>query len=91
MAAWGIALHTGASRPLFGFRFVNPVDSPGDLSAGLTYSFDFDNDGVFETIGSNSSATRTFAAAGTFTIRGSVTDISGASTMYTLTVSVSPF
>jgi len=73
------------------FRFSSPVDVQADVAAGFTYSFDLDNDGVFEVIGSNPKSTRTFALPGTFTVRGSITDQDGGRTEYTLTVNVTPF
>jgi hypothetical protein len=70
------------------FRFIHPVGAPSNPAAGLTYGFDFDNNNVYETIGPSASATWTFANAGTYTIRSSVTDIVGATTVYTLTLTV---
>jgi hypothetical protein len=62
--------------------FVGATDpSAADAAAGFTYSFDFDNDGVFEIVGSTD-ATATvpgalLADAGTRTVRGVVTDKDG--------------
>src|SRR5437868_14260859 len=44
--------------------------SPADL-AHLTYSFDFDGDGVFETSGASPSAAHVFAQDGTFVVHRS--------------------
>jgi hypothetical protein len=72
------------------FRFVNLKDVAGDLT-GLTFSFDFDNDGVFEESGPNPRATRGYAQAGTFPVRAMITDKDGGSTVYTTNVTVTPF
>ena len=73
------------------FKFSDPKDAPTDQATGFTYGFDFDNDGVFEVMGTNPKATRTFAVAGTYIVRGSITDQDGGTTIYTLTVNVTPF
>jgi PKD repeat protein len=71
------------------FSFSGGSDaSAADMAAGLTYSFDFDGDGVFEVSGSSPSATRTFARHGVYTVTGRVTDKDGGYTDYTTTVSV---
>jgi PKD repeat protein len=72
------------------FSFANPSSpSPADTAAGFTYSYDFNNDGTFEVANSASpSASTTFATAGTYTVRGRISDQDGASTDYTTTVTV---
>jgi hypothetical protein len=72
-------------------RFVNPKDTPADTTAGFTYGFDLDNDGVFEQQGPSPTASVTFGRFGTYTIRGMIVDKDGASTVYTATVTVSLF
>jgi len=74
--------------------FSNQLDtSPADVAAGFIYSYDFDNDGVFDVIGSKS-ATATLppvlTAIGpmTRTVRARIADQNGAFTDYTTTVDV---
>ncbi len=67
--------------------------SSADVSAGLIYSFDFNNDGDFDDLGdvaniSSSSASHTYDAPGAYTVRGRVADKDGGFTDYTTTVSV---
>ena len=74
-------------------RLSNPVDVAADLP-GLRYSFDFDNNGSFTDAGdvslsTSAAASHVFAAAGTYTVRGRVTDKDGGQTDYTTTVLVS--
>jgi hypothetical protein len=68
--------------------------SPADLAAGFTYSYDFNNDGVFEIQGSAaSSATIPLAYLGTtgsHTVHGRVSDKDGGFADYTATVTVQP-
>ncbi|HVK08828.1 MAG TPA: M57 family metalloprotease [Gemmataceae bacterium] len=69
--------------------FSGAVDSPADLAAGLRYSFDLDNDGVYEIVDSTSpTAARVFAQSGTHTVRGRVTDRDGVSREYETTVAI---
>jgi ELWxxDGT repeat protein len=75
------------------FAFTGATDaSAADRAAGYRYSFDLNGDGDFsdagEAIGTISSFTRTFAAAGTYTRRGRVYDKDGAFREYTATVSI---
>jgi PKD repeat protein len=72
------------------FSFASPSDpSSADTAAGFTYSYDFNNDGTFEVANSSSaSASTTFANAGTYTVRGRITDKDGGFTDYTTTVNV---
>ncbi|HKB01842.1 MAG TPA: hypothetical protein VKD90_06460 [Gemmataceae bacterium] len=72
-------------------QFVGVKDTTADTTAGFTYGFDLDNDGVFEQQGTSPKATVTFARFGTYTVRGQVTDKDGGSTTYTTTVNVSLF
>jgi hypothetical protein len=70
------------------FNLAGAADpSPADL-AHLTYSFDFDGDGVFEQSGSSPSAAHVFAQDGTFVVHGRVTDPDGMSTDYSTTITV---
>ena len=62
--------------------FINPDDpSPADRTAGFTYSYDFDNDDVFEIEGINDATVVVPVAflnvAGTRTVRGVITDKDG--------------
>src|SRR5262249_49556369 len=62
-----------------------------DVAAGLKYSFDFDNNGTFEITNSASpTASFTYAAAGTYTARGRISDKDGGFTDYTTTATVTP-
>jgi hypothetical protein len=70
------------------FRFSNATDAPADATAGFTYGFDFDNDGVFEVQRRTPQAATVFPARGLYTVRGIIMDQDGAFTIYTLTVNV---
>ena len=62
--------------------------SATDAAAGFTYSFDMDNDGVYETVGSSPSAAHLFQNDGTYTVRARVTDKDGGYTDHTTQVVV---
>jgi Ca2+-binding RTX toxin-like protein len=67
--------------------------SPADLSAGLTYSVDFDGDGSFEVSGSSPTAAiplSLLGQSGTLTVNGRVTDKDGGFTDYSRSVTVQP-
>ncbi|MGF1580087.1 MAG: Ig-like domain-containing protein [Gemmataceae bacterium] len=70
--------------------FQNSTDpSSIDFAAGLKYSYDLDNDGVFEVSNStNESITTTFDTEGSFTVRGKVSDKDGGSREYTTVIDV---
>jgi PKD repeat protein len=69
--------------------FVGQDDpSNADTVAGFTYSYDFDNNGVFEVSGRSSSATHVFGDNGVYLVRGRVTDKDGGYTDYTTDVEV---
>src|SRR5205085_3425009 len=70
--------------------FLNPTDpSPGDVAAGLLYSFDFDNDGTFEVSNSATpSASFVYPAPGTYTVLGRVADKDGGFTDLTRVVTI---
>jgi PKD repeat protein len=70
--------------------FSNQYDpSPADMAAGFKYSYDFNNDGVWDVVDSTSaSATTSFATAGTYTVKGRIKDKDGGYTDYTTTVQV---
>jgi hypothetical protein len=70
------------------FRFTAPVDSASDVSAGFTYAYDFNNDGVYEVSGSAPQATIAFPTRGIYTVRGKIIDQDGLFTIYELTVDV---
>jgi len=59
-----------------------------DLSAGLTYSFDFDGDGLYEVSGASPTASHTFGDNGTYLVRGRVSDKDGGYTDYATEVEV---
>jgi PKD repeat protein len=71
--------------------FANQHDaSTVDQAAGFRYSYDFDNDGTFDLVNStNPTATYSFGTAGTYTVKGRLTDKDGGLTDYTTTVTVS--
>jgi PKD repeat protein len=62
--------------------------SGADRAAGLTYSFDLDNDGVYEITGTAATVTRTWAQDGTYTVRARVSDKDGGQTVYTSSIVV---
>ena len=72
--------------------FTQVHDSPGDLAAGFTYSYDFNNDGAFDIINSRASTvtvpTQYLRTAGAHTIRGRISDVHGASSSYTANLRV---
>lgn len=72
--------------------FTNQLDpSSADVAAGFKYSYDLNNDGIFEVANvSAAGQSFTFSTAGTYTLRGRITDKDGGSTTYTKTVSVNP-
>jgi prepilin-type processing-associated H-X9-DG protein len=76
-------------------RFSAVTDAPADVAAGFRYSYDFNNDGDFADAGdvagsTSATASFTYAAAGTFTVRGRVADQDGGHTDYTAAVTVNP-
>src|SRR5439155_4150315 len=74
------------------FNFSNQASpSSTDTAAGFKYSYDFNNDGVFEISNSTSpTASYTFTTPGNYTVRGRITDKDGGFTDYTTTVTVNP-
>jgi hypothetical protein len=72
------------------FTFTNQSDpSAPDQAAGFHYSYDFNNDGVFDVSNSTSpTAAHIFASAGYHTVRGRITDKDGGFTDYTTVVYV---
>ncbi|MFO0849594.1 MAG: PKD domain-containing protein [Gemmataceae bacterium] len=69
--------------------FADLFDSPADLAAGFRYSFDLDDDGVFEIVDQTApTASRVFPDSGSYRVRGRVTDKDGASRVYEATVVV---
>lgn len=71
------------------FRFTNIREqSPGDFAAGFTYSYDWNNDGVFDVVGSNASATHVFQGPGRYQVRGRITDRDGGFTDGLLTLNI---
>lgn len=79
-----VALQSWLGQPAT-VEFRNVIDAPQDL-AGLRFSIDWDNDGVFD-IESESSTLQIPAEAlpfaGRYTIRGQVADEHGAASVYT--------
>src|SRR5262249_42070646 len=74
--------------------FASPFDpSPQDLAAGFRYSYDFDNDGMFE-IADSSSASATVPAGylddgpGSRTVRARIKDKDGGFTDYLTAITV---
>jgi hypothetical protein len=59
-----------------------------DTAAGFTYSFDLDNDGVYEVTGTSPSVSKAYAQDGTYTVRGRITDKDGGHSDYTTSVVV---
>jgi PKD repeat protein len=55
---------------------------------GFTYSYDLNNDGVFEVSGTSPTLTYLFPEEGTYTVHGRITDPDGGSADYTTTVTV---
>jgi len=74
--------------------FSNPIDSSAaDTAAGFTYSYDFDNDDVFEIIGTTSASVTVPAAIlndgpRSRTVRGRIQDKDGGYTDYTTTIAI---
>jgi hypothetical protein len=63
--------------------------STADTTAGFRYSYDFDNDGIFEIADVPDAArSNVFTKAGEYTVRGRIKDKDGDSTTYTVTVGV---
>src|SRR5205085_10822196 len=62
--------------------------SGADTAAGFTYSYDFNNDGVYEVTSTSPTATATFGDNGVYWVRGRVTDKDGDFTEYTTDVEV---
>jgi hypothetical protein len=77
-------------------KFTGVADrSVPDLVAGLTYAYDFNNDGDFSDPGDvaasmASSASFVFPAAGSYIVHGRVADKDGGASDYTTTVVVNP-
>src|SRR5262249_18529232 len=67
------------------FTFSSQFDASNvDQAAGFKYSFDWNNDGIFEVVDSTSAtATHAFQHDGTYTIRGRIKDKDGGTTDYT--------
>jgi uncharacterized delta-60 repeat protein len=70
------------------FTLSDVTDAAADAAAGFTYSFDLDGDGVFETVGTSATATKTFADNGVYVAFARVTDKDGAFTDYATQVNV---
>jgi uncharacterized protein (DUF2141 family) len=73
--------------------FAGAADpSAADVAAGFKYSYDFNNDGVFDTIDSASSSATVAASylstTGSHTIKGRIKDKDGGFTDYTTTITV---
>ena len=86
-AKFAVVGPTRAGMPVT-IQFSKPVDGPADTNAGFRYSFDLDNDGVYEVVGAKAQASTVFALPGTYTVNGRITDQNGTSTDYTLTLHV---
>jgi hypothetical protein len=83
----GSVINEGGSATL---TFINQFDpSPADTQAGFRYSYDCNNDGVFETSDTPfSSSTCPYPENGLFTARGRIKDKDGGFTDYSLQVQV---
>src|SRR5205823_6329372 len=69
--------------------FSNQFDPSGpDTAAGFTYSFDLNNDGVFEITGAAATASFTPPVEGSYPVHGRIIDKDGGTTTYDLTVAV---
>lgn len=71
--------------------FSNISDVSADLTAGLTYRYDFNNDGKFDLTTTKSAATVSagyLRTAGAHTVRATITDKDGGVSSYTTTVTV---
>jgi hypothetical protein len=85
---------TAAEGSAGSVSFGNVFDpSPADLAAGLRYSFDFDNDGVFEITDSTSAfavvpASYLDDGPASRVIRGRIADKDGGFTDYTTTIAI---
>jgi hypothetical protein len=84
---------TGAGTVVEGSGVTLSLDnasdaSSADLAAGLTYSFDLNNDGVFDVVGSQPSVTHVFKNDGSYTVVARVTDKDGGYSDYTAVVNV---
>jgi uncharacterized delta-60 repeat protein len=70
----------------------DPADSLADLAAGFTYSFDLDNDGVYEITGSQNWAAMPAALVAdgnsTRTVRARITDQNGKSSLFSQTLTI---
>src|SRR5207237_939030 len=70
------------------FTFGPVTDSQADLDAALTYSLDFDGDGVYEVSGSSPAVTHVFDDNGAYTVGARVSDKDGGSSSYSSLVTV---
>lgn len=75
--------------------FSNPSDpSAADTAAGFRYSYDLNNDGTYEVMGSTASSGVVPAAylstVGTHTVRAAILDKDGGHSEYTTTLTVNP-
>ncbi len=68
--------------------FGDVDDAAEDLLEGLTFSFDLDNDGVWDYQGPLSQIKHTFAKSGSYLVTGRVTDQHGASDEFTAEITV---
>lgn len=90
--ASGLTLSAGASVDE-GTAFTVSLEgaddvSAADVAAGLIYSFDLDNDGVYEVSGSSPAAALSFVNEGAYTVRAKVADKDGGVNEYTTVVNV---
>jgi hypothetical protein len=73
--------------------FSNVHDTPGNLAAGFTYSYDFNDDGTYDLVTTASTATipaKYLSTTGAHTIAGRITNKEGGYAAYTATVQVTP-
>ncbi|CAN5610266.1 hypothetical protein BH11PLA2_BH11PLA2_06880 [soil metagenome] len=85
------AVYTPGATAKFAFTGATDV-SPADVSAGLLYSYDFDNDGTFETSKSTSATgSNVYIFPGVYVVRGRVEDKDGGFSDSTTSVTIGGF
>lgn len=71
------------------FAFTNVKDASSvDVQQGLVYAYDFNGDGVFETVTQSSQVNFTYNFSGVQIVRGRIYDMHGGFTDYSLTINV---
>ena len=83
-----VAPAAGNEGQALSFSLAEVVDPSGADSAGLTYSFDFNGDGVYEVVGGSPAVSHLFDDNGTYTVHARVSDKDGGSSDYSAVVTV---